>query len=90
MDKNIEWKGKGIEEKGIDRNSGRILIDVDPQFFRSAEVNELVGDASKAQEKLGWKPRTNYNELIQIMVRSDLARKGLNPEKIIVPSNAQV
>ena len=86
----IEWQGKGIEEKGIDRNSGRILIDVDPQFFRSAEVNALVGDASKAQEKLGWKPRTNYNELIQIMVRSDLARKGLNPEKIIVPSNAQV
>jgi GDPmannose 4,6-dehydratase len=86
----IEWQGKGVEEKGIDRNSGRILIDVDPKFFRSAEVNSLIGDASKAQEKLGWKPRTNYNELIQIMVREDLVRKRLNPDKIMVPSSTQV
>lgn len=86
----IEWQGEGIEEKGIDRNSGRVLIDVDPKFFRPAEVEMLIGDASKAREKLGWEPRTPYNELVYIMVENDLLHKGLDPAEFMIPLNAQV
>ena len=86
----IEWQGEGLEEKGIDRNSGRVLIEVDPKFFRPAEVDVLIGDASKAREKLGWEPRTSYNELVRIMVKNDLLHKGLDPAEFMIPLDAQV
>jgi GDPmannose 4,6-dehydratase len=86
----IEWQGEGLEEKGIDRNSGRVLIEVDPKFFRPAEVDMLIGDASKAREKLGWEPRTPYNELVRIMVKNDLLHKGLDPAEFMIPLDAQV
>ena len=86
----IEWQGEGLEEKGIDRNSGRVLIEVDPKFFRPAEVDFLIGDASKAREKLGWEPRTPYKELVRIMVKNDLLQKGLDPAEIMVPLNVQI
>jgi len=86
----IEWQGEGLEEKGIDRNSGRVLIEVDPKFFRPAEVDMLIGDASKAREKLGWEPRTPYNELVRIMVKNDLLHKGLDPAELMIPLDAQV
>ena len=86
----IEWQGEGLEEKGIDRNSGRVLIEVDPKFFRPAEVDLLIGDASKAREKLGWEPRTPYNELVRIMVKNDLLHKGLDPAELMIPLDAQV
>jgi len=85
----IEWQGEGLEEKGIDRKSGRVLIEVDPKFFRPAEVDVLTGDASKAREKLGWEPRISYKELVRIMVKSDLLYKGLDPAELMTPQDAQ-
>ncbi len=67
----IEWRGEGSEEKGFDP-SGRCIVAVDPRYFRPAEVESLLGDASKAREKLGWKPRVGFRELVAEMVREDL------------------
>src|SRR6202043_3403890 len=71
--RSIEWRGKGIEETGVDRKSGKTLVRVDPVYFRPTEVDELVGDASKAREKLGWKPKTSFAQLVKEMVDGDLA-----------------
>ena len=81
----IEWQGEGLEEKGIDRKSGRVLIEVDPKFFRPAEVDVLTGDASKAREKLVWESRISYEELVRIMVKEDLLYKGLEPTEFMIP-----
>jgi GDPmannose 4,6-dehydratase len=68
----IEWVGTGLAEKGIDAHSGKVLVTVDPEYFRPAEVDFLKGDYSKARQKLGWSPRTTFEELVQIMVRHEL------------------
>lgn len=68
----IEWQGSGLDERGIDE-AGRCLVAVDPRYFRPAEVNSLMGDASKAHDKLGWMPRTTFSELVAEMVQADLA-----------------
>ena len=68
----IVWSGKGVDEKGKDKASGKILVEVAPEFFRPAEVDFLMGDYSKAKEKLGWSPKTTFNELVRIMVENDL------------------
>lgn len=68
----IEWSGKGIEEKGVDKATGKTIVKIDPQFFRPAEVDILRGDYSKAKSKLGWSPKTTFKELVRIMVRHDL------------------
>lgn len=68
----IQWKGNGIEEKGYDVQSGKCIIEVDPKYFRPAEVETLLGDPSKAKEKLGWTPKTSLEELVSEMVREDL------------------
>ena len=70
----IEFKGKGIEEVGIDKKSGKTLIKVNPKFFRPAEVDLLIGDYSKAKKELGWEPKTSLEELAKIMVEADLRR----------------
>jgi len=72
IDIEIVWEGSGLEEQGVDRRTGRILIEVDPRYFRPTEVDILVGDASKAREKLGWTPKTSLDNLISEMVASDL------------------
>jgi GDPmannose 4,6-dehydratase len=69
---NIQWSGKGIDEKGIDAKTGTIMVEIDPKYFRPAEVELLIGDPSKAMKKLGWKPRVQLPELIKMMVESDL------------------
>jgi GDPmannose 4,6-dehydratase len=69
----IEWRGSGVGEEGIDRTSGRVLVRVDPRYFRPAEVDSLVGDSSKARAALGWRPETSFEELVREMVQSDLA-----------------
>ena len=69
----IVWKGKGKKEKGIDRLSGKTLVEIDPHYYRPAEVDILLGDASKAKRKLGWKPKVKFKELIKVMVNADLA-----------------
>jgi GDPmannose 4,6-dehydratase len=68
---NIVWKGQGIDEKGFDGN-GKCVVSVDPRYFRPAEVETLLGDASKAKLKLGWTPATTFNQLVSEMVQSDL------------------
>lgn len=70
---NLRWEGKGIDEKGIDEATGRVLVEVDPRFFRPAEVEQLLGNPGKAKSKLGWNPRqTSFEKLVEIMVDSDL------------------
>lgn len=70
---NLKWIGEGVDEKGIDHATGRVLVEVDPRFFRPAEVEQLLGDPTKAREKLGWNPRkTSFEQLVQIMVEADL------------------
>jgi GDPmannose 4,6-dehydratase len=70
---NIQWEGEGIDEKGIDANSGKVLVEVDSKYFRPAEVEQLLGDPTKAREVLGWNPRsTSFEELVRLMVRSDM------------------
>ena len=67
----ITWKGEGVDEKGFD-TQGNCIVSVDPRYFRPTEVETLLGDATKAQEKLGWKPKITFPELVQEMVREDL------------------
>lgn len=71
LELNITWKGKGVDEKGLDQN-GRVIVQVDPRYFRPTEVETLLGDATKAREKLGWKAKTSFGELVKEMVHSDL------------------
>ena len=71
LDMQINWKGSGQEEKGYDA-SGRCIVAIDPRYYRPAEVETLLGDPSKAQEKLGWKPKTSFEQLVAEMVREDL------------------
>ncbi|URM33462.1 GDP-mannose 4,6-dehydratase [Cytobacillus firmus] len=68
----IEWQGHGVEEKGINRATGQVVVTVDPQLFRPTEVDLLLGNPAKAKEKLGWEPRTSFDELVKMMVQSDL------------------
>lgn len=68
----IEWSGEGVEETGTDKASGRLLVRVDPRYFRPTEVELLIGDPSKAKEKLGWSATTKLSELVSEMVREDL------------------
>ena len=75
----IEWRGAGIEETGVDANSGETLVLVDERYFRPAEVEALQGDPSKAHEKLGWRHKTGFAELVREMVESDLAAIGRQP-----------
>ena len=70
---NIRWEGKGIDEKGIDVATGKVLVEVDPKYFRPAEVEQLLGDPTKAKILLGWNPtKTSFDELIKKMVHYDL------------------
>lgn len=70
----LHWEGEGVEERGIDIATGRILVEVDPKYFRPAEVETLLGDPAKAKELLGWNPsKTSFEELVRIMVRHDVA-----------------
>jgi GDPmannose 4,6-dehydratase len=68
----IAWKGKGVDEKGLDAKTGEVLIEIDPRYFRPTEVDFLLGDPSKAHAKLGWKHKTSFPELVKEMVAADL------------------
>ena len=68
----IEWQGEGIDEVGIDTATGRPLVRVDPRYFRPTEVETLLGDATKARQKLGWTAKVGFSELVAEMVESDL------------------
>ena len=67
----LVWKGNGLREKGIDKKTGKIIIEIDPRYFRPAEVDILLGDYSKAKKKLGWQPKVKFKELVKIMAQAD-------------------
>ena len=70
---NLRWEGEGVNEKGIDTTTGKVLVEVDPKYFRPAEVDQLLGDPTKAKTKLGWNPRkTSFEDLVKIMVEHDM------------------
>ena len=71
--RSIEWRGEGVEETGVDAKSGNTVVRVDPVYFRPTEVDLLIGDASKARQKLGWRPKTSFAQLVSEMVAQDLA-----------------
>ncbi len=68
----LRWEGSGLDEKGIDSASGKVLVQVDPVYFRPTEVETLLGDSSKAREKLGWEPEISLEDMVAEMVREDL------------------
>lgn len=72
VDIQIEWRGTGVDEKGYCAKTGKLLVDVNPKFFRPAEVDLLLGDPSKAQRVLGWQRKVSFHELVKLMVRADL------------------
>jgi len=78
---NLRWEGSGVDEKGIDMASGECVVEVDPRYFRPAEVATLLGNAAKARAKLGWMPRTTFLELVKEMVLQDL--KGAEQEALL-------
>ena len=67
----LVWKGKGVNEKGVDKKTGKVIIEIDPKYFRPAEVDILLGDYSKAKKQLGWEPKVKFNELVDIMSKAD-------------------
>jgi GDPmannose 4,6-dehydratase len=69
----LKWEGEGVNEKGIDIKTGKVLVEVDPKYFRPAEVEQLLGNPTKAKTLLGWNPsKTSFEELVRIMVENDL------------------
>lgn len=74
----FEWRGKGTKEIGIDKKTKKVLIRIDPKYYRPAEVDMLLGDPSKAEKKLDWKPRTTFKKLVKIMLESDLKNENVS------------
>jgi GDPmannose 4,6-dehydratase len=70
----ILWEGEGVNTKGIDKKSGKVLVEVSPEFYRPAEVDILIGNPQKAKEKFGWEPKIKFEELVRIMVEADIKR----------------
>ena len=73
----LVWQGKGVDEKGINRKTGKEVIEIDSRHFRPAEVDLLKGDYSKAKNQLGWEPKTKFNDLVKMMLKSDLEKVGI-------------
>ena len=73
----IIWKGKGINEKGVDKKTGKILVEIDKQYYRPLEVHHLCGDSSKARKHLGWKCKISFRELVREMLLNDLKKKNI-------------
>lgn len=74
----LRWEGEGLDEKGIDMNTGRVIVEVDPKYFRPAEVDQLLGDPTKAKTLLGWNPsQTSFEQLVKIMVQHDMSVEAL-------------
>ena len=73
VSRNLEWQGKGLEEEGVDKDSGKVLVRVDPKYYRPTEVEYLLGDPTKANKLLDWRHTTSFPELVREMVAADLA-----------------
>ena len=85
VDIEIEWKGEGVDEIGINKANGKTIVKVNKKFFRPAEVDILLGDPSKAEKALGWKREINFSQLVERMVKNDLAlvEKEIKVKEII-------
>ncbi|MEW6610092.1 MAG: GDP-mannose 4,6-dehydratase [Patescibacteria group bacterium] len=79
----LQWHGEGLDEKGIDAKSGKVLVEIDPHYVRPSEVDHLCGDATKAKKQLGWTPRTGFHDLIRIMVEAEFHGLGEDPVKFM-------
>lgn len=78
----IEWKGEGVDECGIDKSTGNIVVRVDPKYYRPCEVDCIKGDSSKAEKLLNWKPKTKFSELLKIMVEADYRKESQQLTKL--------
>ena len=78
LDFELEWKGSGVDEVGIDKKTGKKIISIDPKFFRPTEVDILLGDSTKAREYLGWEPKTKFEDLVKIMTEYDFKNLGFD------------
>jgi len=85
----LDWQGSGENEKGVDKATGKVLVEVNPKYFRPAEVETLLGDCTKAKTQLGWAPKTSFKELVEMMVRNDLKLAGLNREEVLKRSTSK-
>ncbi len=83
LDIDITWKGKGLNEKGIDKKTGKTIVEIDPQYFRPNEVSYLCGDSRKARKILNWKPKTSFKDLVKIMVEADSKREKILNNKFL-------
>jgi len=72
LNRKIRWEGKGEEEKGYDQETGQLIVAVDPRYFRPTEVETLLGDPTKAREKLGWEPKITLEQMVNEMMENDL------------------
>jgi len=72
IDIDISWEGSGVDEKGIDKKTGKVLVEINKLFFRPSEVNMLIGDSGKAKRILNWQPEVEFHELIKMMIENDL------------------
>ncbi len=75
FDISLEWQGHGLNEKGVDKKTNKIIVEIDPKYFRPAEVDILIGDYSKARTKLDWEPKVKFKELVKIMVKADYEKE---------------
>lgn len=78
----LDWQGLGVDEKGVDKATGKILVEVNPKYFRPTEVETLLGDCTKAKTELGWAPKTPFKDLVEMMIEHDLKLVGLNRQDI--------
>jgi GDPmannose 4,6-dehydratase len=79
----LDWQGTGVEEKGVDKATGKVLVEVNPKYFRPTEVETLLGDCTKAKTQLGWTPKTSFKELVEMMIEHDLKLVGLKREDVL-------
>ncbi len=80
----IIWKGKGLKEKGIDEKSGKVLVEIDPVYYRPSEVDILLGDSAKAKRKLNWGTKVKFKDLVYLMMEEELKEHGLSSNKYLV------
>jgi len=81
LSEQIIWKGKGLDEEGILNSTGKVVVKIDPRYFRPTEVELLIGDPSKAKINLGWTPKVTFKELVKIMVTADYNKQKKRHEK---------
>ncbi len=77
-----------MNEKGVDKATGKVLVEVNPKYFRPTEVETLLGDCTKAKTQLGWAPKTSFKELVEMMIAHDLNLAGLNRKDIVKRSGS--